>query len=776
MRFAHLSHLFVMTMLAFTTDAGELLFDFGPEKSPVAEGFTAVTPGSLWAEGASFGWVGKPELTAIDSPVDPKPAKNEYTGQFHPPVAYTDVLSQDHIESAAPATFRVVTPKGMYKVWILLGVSGAGAGGQNSYRVWDSHITCAGAEISATFPGMYEARALTMDVMSNGTLDFSFTTKSRWLINGMAIVPADAWEKVHADKLAGFEQAVYLLPKDILSTWKLKPHEEKMPMPAFTKEEQERGVVFYTRSYLSCVWPNTAPLRSEIDADVRAFATWGEYEPLNFVIYPLRDFKGVRVAFSELRSTSGQRILPSSIDVRYVKYMWVRPNYTMVGTCYQAPDVLIPMTVADLTKGENFRVWATVRVCEGTPAGVYVGKAAVLCGDKKIHEVSVKLRVLPFVLEKDHGLGFAMYYNHPYAEMHIAPDPFSREWFRKLAEADHADMAAHGMNGITMNVRSPAPKDGKWKFDFDNLAEVIDLCRRNGFGRPMPLGIPTFATYGKYVKTPIGSHMRNVQIPPQAFFDDVTDMVAAIESERKIRQWPEFLYYPVDEPSTASDSVAFMVEVLKAIKKVPGVRTYVTADPMHEQFEPMRPFVDVWCCQPFNPDRETVLADMKKRPGVEYWCYPNCVSGEFDHTQVTGARMTYGYGLWRSGFRTLIPWIYRYNTGNPWNYLDASLMDFFNRMGDDATPIPVAMWEAYREGIDDGRYITTLERWIERAKAAGREDLAKSAGNDLKLVWDSINVQTQYKFDGMWDPDAFDVYRWIIARQILELQNALTVK
>jgi len=164
---------------------------------------------------------------------------------------------------------------------------------------------------------------------------------------------------------------------------------------------------------------------------------------------------------------------------------------------------------------------------------------------------------------------------------------------------------------------------------------------------------------------------------------------------------------------------------------------------------------------------------MKARPGVEYWCYPNHVSGENDHTPVAGARMTYGFGFWRSGFRTLIPWIYKYDAGNPWNYLDSHYMDFFNRTDDDGSTLPVTLYEAYREGIDDGRYITTLRHWIQRAKQAGREKLARDAGADLAYVWDAVRVRIKYKYDGLWDPEAFDVYRWILARRILELQDAL---
>jgi len=135
--------------------------------------------------------------------------------------------------------------------------------------------------------------------------------------------------------------------------------------------------------------------------------------------------------------------------------------------------------------------------------------------------------------------------------------------------------------------------------------------------------------------------------------------------------------------------------------------------------------------------------------------------------------MTYGFGFWRSGFRALIPWIYKADNGNPWNYLDSSTMDFMVRTADDGSPVPVTLWEAFREGIDDGRYVTTLERWIERARAAGREDLVAAASADLRLVSESIAVQTKYKYDGLWDPESFDVFRWLIARRILELQTAL---
>jgi hypothetical protein len=323
----------------------------------------------------------------------------------------------------------------------------------------------------------------------------------------------------------------------------------------------------------------------------------------------------------------------------------------------------------------------------------------------------------------------------------------------------------------------PADAQGNFRFDWDLFAAKMELWRKYSFTGPIVTSFSLDSVYRKHLKESFGSHLRGVKDPPEAFCAEVTALVKAIESERKARGWPEFLYYPVDEPSTEPAAVNFMLKVLSACKAA-GVRTYVTADPTHEQFEPLRPVIDVWSTQPFAPAREVVLADSQGRK-VEYWCYPNHVNGENDHTPVTGARMTYGFGFWRSGFRTLIPWIYSWSVGDPFNYLDGSSMDFFNRHEPDGTPLPVAQWEAYREGYDDYRYVYTLEQLIAEAKRsanAGAKQAAAEAERELQSVWQAIRVQAKYKYDGLWAPEEFDVRRWLVARQILALQESLARK
>ncbi|MFO8078998.1 MAG: hypothetical protein R6V07_01720, partial [Armatimonadota bacterium] len=310
--------------------------------------------------------------------------------------------------------------------------------------------------------------------------------------------------------------------------------------------------------------------------------------------------------------------------------------------------------------------------------------------------------------------------------------------------------------------------------DWTVLEKKLALLEEYGFTGPYATHINAGGIYRKYVGESWGAHTNNAQIPPPEYAEELTVMTRFIESEREKYGWPEFLYYPVDEPGRDATSVELMRMTLEAIREA-GAPTYVTAAPEVEQFQPLKPHVTVWCTQTFLPDRETVLADMAARD-VQYWCYPNKSVGENDHTTVRGARMTYGYGFWRSGFVALTPWIYSSTTSDPMNYLTGPVMDFLVRHEPDGTPMPVTLWEALREGRDDYLYIYTLEQLIAEARASGDAEAiaaADEAQDELDYVWDSINVLPRYQYDGLWPAADFNAYRWLIAEQIMNIQDAL---
>ena len=758
----------LVLLAASAAGAGTLRIDFGTETSPLRKGWLRVTHKTKFGDKTPVGWRSTDGLVSRDNPIPRDWKLNPSRGRKYPPPIYTNDLRQDCVQGTGETTLAVRAPKGHYRAWLLCG----SAGGSRA-QVWD--ILCyLGAGGWVTFAGPHQARTLWAETFSDdGTVELVFQTRSRWNACALIIVPEAGWERAKAGEFAKLEREIAFLPDDVLPDWRHTPHVDDAPLPKFTHDEEANGFAIYHRHYLTPIWPNTIPRREEMDPTLRAFASRGEYEPLTFALFPLEDVEDVTVDVGDLRTPDGKVISHRDINLRYVRYMHVRPNYSTHGVYYRAPDVLVGFDHPQkLVKGESLRVWMTVHVGPFAFPGVYRGEAAVQLDYDTFARVPIVFRVLPIKLQKDRSLVYGTYYRHPYDMARHAPDSFSRRWWRRKAELEAADMAAHGLNAIVSGIDGRMDAKGKWQLDFDLLGAKLDLCRRHGLTKPVICHIPTSHIYAKYMKASMGSHLRLLKMPPKGFFDDLTACVQAIETERRRRQWPELLYYPIDEPSQSEVSVKFMVEVMKAIKRVEGVRTYVTADPAHEAFAPLKPVVDVWCCQPFTFPREPILADMKAR-GVEYWCYPNHIAGENDHTPVAGARMTYGFGFWRSGFRALTPWIYQSIVSDPWNYLDGGYMDFFNRTDDDGIPIPVTLWEAYREGIDDGRYITTLERTIARAREAGLTKLADEARAELQYVWDAIEVQEKYKHDGLWDPALFDRHRWLIARQILKLQDAL---
>jgi hypothetical protein len=389
--------------------------------------------------------------------------------------------------------------------------------------------------------------------------------------------------------------------------------------------------------------------------------------------------------------------------------------------------------------------------------------------------VPVLLRVLPIDLQEDPSKIWGMYYRHPLDNASRADDVRSVAYHERRAEMEHRDLAEHGMHNIVLSAWCrPMNEDGKFEADWTVLQKKLDMCEEFGFTGPYATHINASGIYRKYMEESWGPHTNNAKVPPPEYAEELTAMTRFIESEREKYGWPEFLYYPVDEPGRDPASVELMRITLEAIREA-GAPTYVTAAPEHEQFEPLMPFVNVWCTQTFLPDRETVLADMAARD-VQYWCYPNKSLGECDHTTVRGARMTYGYGFWRSGFVALIPWIYSYTRSDPMNYLTGATMDFLVRHEPDGTPMPVTLWEAFREGHDDYRYIYTLEQLMAEARASGDAEAvaaADEAQRELDYVRDSINVLPRYQYDGLWPAGDFDAYRWLIAEQILSVQDAM---
>ncbi|NOZ21926.1 MAG: hypothetical protein GXP25_12660 [Planctomycetes bacterium] len=767
-----------LCLIAQTTHAKVYRFDMGKEDSELRKGFTKVTAKSTYKKEVGYGWKSAEGLKEQHKFYGREWKMSESRGRKQPPPLYTNEITCDTIRSDKPNAFLVDVQPGEYTVYLLGGLS---SGSRREYHYFDISAGAAKATVKIPGPYRFEKRILRTSVKGN-QLAVDLKPKTDWLVSCLVIYPTADEAKVRKEFLGALEKEIFFLPPDVAEKWKETKHVDDRPLPPFSRTDQDRGYAIFARHWSEIIYPNTVPRQRELNPELAIFASLGEYEPTTFTILPLKDLKGCKVAAGDLRSDKGA-IPAKNIDIRCVRYMRVRPNYSLFYSYHIAPDVLEHRDSTDIKKGRNQKYWITVKVPDNAAPGIYKGKLTFSPSGGKPADIPIKIRVLPIKLRKNPEYYYGMYYRDPLSNLYEKNTKYANEYFARKAELERQDMVEHGMNTHISYIRISMEKTGKdgksiqWVVDGDEAERRIALDRKYGMAdRPLVVSFSVTWWYHQLVdKRGTGSHLRLVRPDvPQSFFDEVTKMVQAIEKERKKRGWPEFLYYPIDEPGRGEAQIKFMVNVMKAIKKVPGVRTYVTADPSHEAFEPMWPYVDIWCCQPFVFGYEKIKK-LSKEKNIEFWCYPNHISGENDHTPVRGARMTWGFGFWKSGFKTLIPWIYQANISDPWNYLDSTAMDFFNRSTPDGEPIPVAMWEAYREGIDDGRYIYTLEQLVKEGKAKGGKaaQVAKECEKELQFVWDAIEVQEKYKYDDLWPGRDFDAYRWLLASKILELQDNL---
>lgn len=765
--FRSLNWRFGIVLLAFTASpvsAKVYLFDFGDDKSPVQEGFARVTP-QMKYDGRNAGWVKADKMVVRNKAYTERIESSRGTT---PPPVWTCPLSEDSMVSDQPAEFAAKVEPGKYHAWVLCGTS-------YSYRgqVFDFDVSSGAIVKPVKFENSFQYRHVFLDVdASQGEVKLAITPRSLFAVAGV-VLWQDADEKqVRKDIINPLREIIDLMPPAEFAKWQFEPHVDNTPWPTISDADRQRGYIIHHRHWGEVVYPNTVPIAQEINPELRAFASLGEHEPLNFIVYPLRPFPSAKVTVSDLRSDKG--VIPASaIEVRRVRYMKARPNYTVLNAYRIVPDPVMPYDADEpLVEKENAQFWLTVSVPENAKPGVYRGAIAFSPQGSPSAQIPITFRVLPIVLQEDPDKIYGIYYYDPLDDWNQANDEVSKAFYVQKSEWEMQDLVAHGTRNVVSGLYSPPEKDGAFFFNFDLMQKKIDLWKRYGFKGPIVIHVNSGGIFRKYTGKDLGNHISDAAPPPPEYGAELTRMCLAAEAERKKRAWPEFLYYPVDEPSTSPGSIAFMAETLKAVRAA-GVRTYVTADPTNEGFAPLKPYIDVWCTQPFLPTREEIVADKAKRK-VDYWCYPNHVNGENDHTTVNGARITYGFGFWKSGFTTLIPWIYRANVGNPWNYLDGTSSDFFNRTEDSGRPIPVEMWEAYREGYDDYRYVYTLQQLIAAARKQGGKvkTAADEAQKELEYVWKSLTVQAKYKYDDLWEPRQVDAYRWIVARQILKLQAA----
>jgi hypothetical protein len=503
------------------------------------------------------------------------------------------------------------------------------------------------------------------------------------------------------------------------------------------------------------VLPQEFPVPAPLSCDLQVTACPGEYEPATFVLYAVRDLANVTVEVSDL--VDGPRRLPGNVvDVRVVK-CWYQSG-TNVGFQNQrllVPDLLLKddeLVRVDLEKQENFlrevhpageavylpistpnsdhlanihprdahhlrpvtlpadsakQFWLTVHVPPDARPGDYRGtirlqaaggnpSAALRAGLPTLH---LSLRVLPFPLAAP-GLIYSIYYRGvltPDGQGSISSEQKSPEQY--LAEMKN--LAAHG-------VLYPTAYQG---YDEALLRPVVQLREQAGLskGRFFGLGRGT------------GSPRDQAEL----------DRLAA-----DVKKWRAFLspfgyhqvyFYGIDEAS--GEALAAQRAAWKAVHRAGG-KTFVAC--YHGTFEAMGVLLDV-AVYAGPPDAHE--AKKYHRVRRQIFCYANPQVGVEEPETY---RRNFGLLLWKAGYDGAMDYAYQHSFHHIWNdFDDPTYRDHNFTYPTEDGVIDTVEWEGFREGVDDVRYVTTLERCLESAPA-GKRKVAKQAREWL----DALDPQT----------------------------------
>jgi hypothetical protein len=279
-------------------------------------------------------------------------------------------------------------------------------------------------------------------------------------------------------------------------------------------------------------------------------------------------------------------------------------------------------------------------------------------------------------------------------------------------------MREHGMTAVSF-VESPIYElgpDGRPQFPLTRLS--LEMARKVGLN-----GMPVIYI-GPLARTEKKKHAWNyAEYDPAVHPDRVKRLVEAVTEWAGANGWGPIAFTPIDEPNEP-ERARIGADVLQAVKKVEGARTFLACTP--KSLLPLAEWVDV---VDLEAERYTPKDHLRiQKSGKAVWIYDN---GLVLGTDPLKSRFVAGFFGWRAGLNGVTAWTYPLAGYRPVDWVTGWSSP---ELGSDGRPVPTLVWEAFREGVDDRRYIETLEQRIREARAKGQIDAAVAAEKALEEI------------------------------------------
>ena len=553
------------------------------------------------------------------------------------------------------------------------------------------------------------------------------------------------------------------VPPDV----KEDPFVEHAPGCAFTEQEKARRFALFARPMTDVVYQNTRFSAHERISGLRGWGARGQYVTLTFSLVPLADLKDLQVSVEKS---------PVAGELRQVCY-WkvIFPFYNSYvlnpkDKRYRLqPEFLAPAAVCSVKARQVQRYTLTFRL----PADRknFSGVLAIAhAGLKAPVKLPFSVTVLPFELKQDPNKHYSAYNYHIRTPQHWFYQQHRNDpaLLHKVQLAEFRRMREYGltMPPTFYMTWGNLPTGVKDSYMIPNFAPALEELREAGFPPDAPIPVPgssTMALYRRFTGLRVKNHHLTgidcSKIPPELY----------TWSDAALKKWlaylktlgsPKLIFNPQDEPDP---SAMPFVEKLYGIFKKNGCTTYITSVPEGKRKD--LALYDVFCSGAFVADHRTAAKGDK-----QYWCYPNYATYQTKDMSVMchGGRMVFGMGFWRSGYQVLIAYLWRnmrpFRLGNSGGQL----------LLPDGSLLMAGYWECYRQGIDDMRYIYTLEDAVVKRRGSPLPEvrrIVEEAEALLRDIWSSIVPARTYMYDHLLPHGEFDGRRAQLARLILKLRR-----
>ena len=526
----------------------------------------------------------------------------------------------------------------------------------------------------------------------------------------------------------------------------LMDHDSEGTAPAPTLAEKESGFQLFTRNCLNPINYNSVPKKSESRDTAEMFASLGQFESIQIGMIPLTDLKGVKAAVSDFSSPAGS-IPASAFDVRWVRYLAGGGNVHQ--TYLMSPEIMESFTSVDLKSGITYQFWVTVKVPETAKGGVYNGSVLIAVPNKKPCEVKIKLEVIPVTLEKGVGY-FGFWYGNE--------DP-------AVMRREINDLKDYGLTTGTGIHMPTVYKNGAITVDPDGVYVKFAKAVLESGWKIMEVNISSFGCIPEVQKLGLFSPEFN------RLAKDWVEKVKKVYDDNKLGTCMINVYDEPREKSMCRPGINISyedtIQYLKIIKSVPGVKAVVTCAGANKLLDPeMIPLLDR--DQPHLTKGFKDHIALAKSLGKELITYNNGYSS-----------LAWGFCPWKAGASGNLQWVLPAYSKDRNIYSPIKKNSEYpgepNTSAAYATEkgmTPGVKLVYIREGIDDYRYITSLEKKM--TELSGNAAAANDVSAAKRVVEEVRNRVPDYPASGI--QTGYEAGETAVVKNPAELLKSLRYK